>query len=150
MSDDVAKPKLTPQNHMLLFIRIDQINDEWIPKKKQYWRKFHFSHVEDRFAPATHYWSPDKNDYRNGYATLETDQHYIVLAMRIPGLNDTVNGKVIHRWLWSNVVPVPEAIIKKAYKFYCKNPSDPKATALYVDQLLYPTLSPALDEFDMS
>lgn len=135
---------------MLLFIRIDQINDEWIPKKKEYWRKYHFSHVDNRFSAATHFWSPDKNEFNHSYRNLTTNGFFVVLAVRIPGLVDNLNGKVIHRWLWKCAVPVPEAIAKKAYKFYVKNPSDPKATALYVDNLLYPKLSPALDEFDVT
>ena len=136
--------------HLLIFVRINLVADKWMPNKKEYWREYKFSHVKERFAAANHFWSSDKDEYEHAYAKIEQDKFYVILAYRVPGIGDTLNGKVIHRWLWRSAIEMTEKNIQLAYKFYQKNPTETRIVAKYIDQLNNPRLSEVLDEFEFN
>lgn len=141
--------KLNPADYMILYIRINKIRDELNRSTSLMERKFLFEHVQNRFAPADHIWSADKNVIAHSYADLQEDQYYVIFAHRVPEIVDKKkNGKTFGRWVWRFSLNMPEKLIRKAYEFYKANPSDANLCLRYADQLMHPKIADDIAEFE--
>lgn len=142
------KPKLGPADFMLLYIRINKVQDVYVEKKDEMWRTFDFEHVKNRWKPSDHSWSPDKNSHTHCYKDLEVDKYYLVLAWRVSDIVDTIGGRKYYRWIWRGALELSEKDIRKAYDFYVTNHANTRGCVEYAESLKYPTLTPAVDEFE--
>lgn len=145
---DELKPKLAKSDYMLLFVRINKIRDDYIVKKDEVWRIFDFEHVQNRFQPMDHAYSPDKRAHPHCYDMLEVGHFYVIFAHRAAEVDHTRGGKTYSRWIWRSAVEMSEKNIRLAYAFYLKNAEEPKLVGQFVDQLNNPRLTPSINEFD--
>lgn len=141
--------KIDKADYMLLFLRINKVQDQLNPRTELMERVFQFEHVQNRFSPSDHIWSRDKNSVSHCYRELEQDKFYFIFAHRVHELSDVKkNGRVFHRWVWRAAVELTEKQIRLAYQFFLKNPDQPKLVSQYIDQLRMPSATAFISEFD--
>lgn len=127
--------------HRLLFLRINNIFDRWVPKKKETWRIFEYEHVGRNWAADDHEFSPDKAEYINCYDDLQKDHYYLLLTTKVPGKVDQLGSETYHRWVWSGCIELTEAQIRKVYQFFKKHNNDMKETIKFAEELIRPTIN---------
>jgi len=145
------KKQINPSDYKLLYIRVNKIRDEYNHVTHQMERKFWFEHIENRYSPADHIWSADKNKVDHIYNEIEQDHYYVIFAHRVEDLTQKKkNGDVYSRWVWRFALDMPDKLIRKAYKFYKINEKDAKLCLKYADELMHPKIADNLDEFEFA
>jgi hypothetical protein len=144
----MTAPKIAKADYMLLFIRINSINDQVNERTNEMERVFNFEHVAHRFAPNDHIWSRDKDAITHCYRDLKQGEYYMIFAHRVADLDDVKrNGRVFHRWVWRAALQLTEEQIRKVNKFHSKHESEPKLVAEFADFIKHPRILPAIQEF---
>jgi hypothetical protein len=148
--EEQTTTKLAKDDYMLLFIRINSIQDQYNTRTNEMERVFKFEHVANRFAPNDHTYSTDKDNVSHCYREIEAGEYYMIFAHRVPQLNDTNkrSGKVYSRWVWRGQLLLTEKQIRKVWKFYEKHPDDAKMVGEFADFVKNPRILPIIEEFE--
>lgn len=126
--------------HRLLLLRINNVFDRWVPKKKESWRIFEYEHFGRNWAADDHEYSPDKAKFINCYDELQKDHFYLILTTKVPGIVDQLGSETYHRWVWTGCIELTEPQIRKVATFFKKNGQDIKKTITFAENLIRPSI----------
>lgn len=125
------------RKHELLFVTIKDKKTKYVPRKREVWTYFEFTHWDKNWSSNDHYYSPDKDQFIHCYDDLEIGRNYVILSSLKDLPADKLGEQEFHRWVWTGALEFEPKQMKKIIAYH-KKVGDIKKTCEYAEDVKYP------------